>query len=279
MKLQHTAFALALVAAGIGSYPAQTHAMTATDIEDITVKVHNLSEAINQYAQSPAGQVLGWNDNRSTTTPVAAVFPNCRLKTDRLSYKVGDSVKITWSSEGTGDGGLMFTDPQYKGQNLPGLPSGGVEKSSNVSVTAPSIGAYTITMKATSVTKQTRYCFQTISVVDASSTKKDAHSSALQAVISQKTNEMYRISANIDELTARLDKLTQEIAALNDQIAKIQQSTSTKMLERKVEHATSTDSMLRAPENRGKNASSTSSLIIRKTDDALKQKSATSTTN
>jgi hypothetical protein len=220
MKLHYTMLACTLAVAGLTSYPSHTNAMTPADINDISIQIQNVSEAIARFAQTPEGQVLGWAGTRGTSTAQAPVIATCRIKTDKWVYKVGETVKVSWSAENAQSGSVQAAAKSSEEATLATISS--TQKNGTASWRPTTPGLVTLTNQVQSSTGFERTCVQTISVVPATANLKESRYAGLTAGIAKKSMEMVKVDSAMKSLEAKQVKLVAEMGALMKRLTELE---------------------------------------------------------
>lgn len=125
----------------------------------------------------PAGSVLGAT---STAGAVVPVRPVCRLTLDKKSYKLNDTISVSWKTTGTKS--VEFVEEENNSaRDILTLPSATLTTNGSAKVKASVLGLPTITLKATSQTGHSVTCTKVVPIVDSAATAKDSRVAALQA--------------------------------------------------------------------------------------------------
>jgi hypothetical protein len=178
----------------LGLLPAE--AATAANIAAMKSQLETAQAQLLKIA--PSGQVLG-----VSSTAEAPTRPVCRLTFDKSIYKVGDTIKMSWTTTGAKEA-QFITDTS--GKDTLALPTGTtLALRGSAEVKASVTGSPSVFMKVTSVSGQESTCGRSITVVDEAAGKKDARIAALQT--------------KLVNLVAQANKLEEQLAALNERVA------------------------------------------------------------
>lgn len=165
-------------------------------------------------AMRPSGSVLGATSTASVVVPVR---PVCRMSVDKKSYKLGETITVTWKTTGTKT--VEFVASEGLTDTL-SLPSATLTNNGSARITANVLGLPTIALKVTSATGHSMTCLKVVSIVDATASAKDSRVSALNAQILKLNlvinNLMEKSSAIQQKINEAMDKTVEIQAKIND---------------------------------------------------------------
>lgn len=204
--------AFATVAFAITAVSA--HAMTpAEQMQSMQSQLRTASEKL--AAMRPAGAVLGAS---STTSVVVPVRPVCRMSVDKKSYKLGETINVTWKTTGTKT--VEFVPADGSADSL-SFPSATLTTNGSAKITASVLGLPTIAIKVTSATGHTMTCSKVVSIVDTTASAKDSRVSALNAQILKLGSMVNSLMEKRDAIQQKIDDAVVRTAELQAKINEI----------------------------------------------------------
>ncbi len=199
-----------IVAAGflsLGLLPAE-----AATQSQYTVLKSQLESAQLMLAQiQPTGAVLGASTTAAVEVPVR---PVCRITFDKPLYKLGEKIKVSWTTTGTKS--AEFVADESGKDTLP-LPTGTtLATKGSATVAATVMGSPAVFMKVTSSTGHEMTCGRRITIVDATAGKNDARIAKLQTKLINLVNQENKLREQAEAIQERI--AANLIATLETQI-------------------------------------------------------------
>jgi len=196
------------------------HAMTSAEqFAQMESQLKAASQHLTELQMSrQSGLVLG-----VSTMPPVPVRPVCSLNTDKNVYKLGDSIKVSWSTTGTKDVKFITRLEGTRKDNLT-YPVDALSLSGSVPVKALILGLPAITILAESITGHRSICTKTVVVTDESAGKADSRIAFLQAKIIASSKKINKIETQQANLNKKFwDEIYKQFALLTE-IEKLQGS-------------------------------------------------------